>query len=82
MSNPLTGPAGRVVLVDPTTGLPYAATGVAGGPAVTIANGADATQGAKADAAVVDPSATASVVALLKGILTALNTIAVNTTPP
>lgn len=35
----------------------------------TIADGADVSQGAKADAAVIDPTASASVIALLKGIL-------------
>lgn len=40
--------------------------------ATTVADGADATQGAKADAAVIDPAASASVVALLKGLLTQL----------
>lgn len=76
------------VLIDPATGIPYAATGVAGGPAVTIANGADATLGAIANAAVVDPTASATVISLLKGILTQLlaanvllETIADNTTP-
>jgi len=88
MSNPLSGPANRVVLVDPTTGNPYAATGVAGGPAVTIANGADAALGAIANAAVTNPASSATVISLLKGILTLqaaanvlLQTIADNTTP-
>jgi hypothetical protein len=68
----------KVLLID-TTGEPYAATGVASGPAVTVANGADSTQGAIADAAVTNPASSATVIALLKGILTALNTIATNT---
>lgn len=36
---------------------------------LTIADGADVTEGAKGDSAVTDPTASASVVALLKGIL-------------
>ncbi len=44
---------------------------VAGGPA-TIADGSDVAEGAKADAAVTDPTASATVVALLKGIVTEL----------
>lgn len=42
------------------------------GQAVTVADGADVTQGAKADAAIVDPTLSASGVALLKGLLTEL----------
>ncbi len=37
---------------------------------VTIADGSDAAEGAKADAAVTDPTASASVIAALKGLLT------------
>ncbi len=37
-----------------------------------IANGGDATQGARADAATTDPTTTSSVVSILKGLLTAL----------
>lgn len=44
--------------------------GGGGGGAVTIADGADVTQGAVADAAVTNPASSGSVVALLKGILT------------
>lgn len=42
---------------------------VAGGPA-TIADGDDVTQGAKADAAVTNPASSATVVSVLKGLLT------------
>lgn len=45
-----------------------AAGGAAG--AVSIADGIDVAQGAKADAAVTNPASSASVIALLKGILT------------
>lgn len=48
----------------PVTGISVTIAGV------TVANGADATQGAIADAAVTNPASSASVVALLKGILT------------
>lgn len=40
--------------------------------AVTVADGADVTQGAKADAAITNPATAGSVVAFLKGILTQL----------
>lgn len=53
-----------VALVDPATGLPTGG-GSAGGPS-TIADGADATLGAKADAAYT--SGSGSAIALLKGI--------------
>jgi hypothetical protein len=43
-----------------------------GGGAVTIANGADVSQGAIADAAVTNPAASASVIAALKGVLSLL----------
>lgn len=57
----------RAVLVDPTTGADYTASGGGGGGgAVTIANGADATQGAIADAAYTSGNGT--VVSILKGI--------------
>lgn len=42
---------------------------------VTIADGADVTQGAKADAAVTNPAASASEIALLKGLLTVMATL-------
>jgi hypothetical protein len=45
--------------------------GGGGGGAVTIADGADVTLGAKADAAAADGAATASLIAVLKGVLTA-----------
>lgn len=77
----------NVVLVNPTDGSFYAAGG-GGTPstAATIANGADVTQGAIADAAVTNPASSASVIALLKGLITLqttanalLTTIATNT---
>lgn len=45
-----------------------------GGPgsAVTIADGADVAEGARAQVAITDPTATASVIQLLKGLLTVL----------
>jgi hypothetical protein len=43
---------------------------VSGGGAVTIADGADVTQGAKADAAITNPASSATEIALLKGLLT------------
>lgn len=52
---------------------PYVLLGAGGsGGAVTVADGADVTQGAKADAAVSNPASSGSLVALLKGILTLL----------
>ena len=57
--------SGKSQVASPTTPLPI--TG-----AVTVADGADVTLGAKADTAVIDPTATASAIALLKGILTEL----------
>ena len=45
-----------------------------GGGAITAADGAVVTTGAKADAAVTNPASSATVVALLKGLLTDLNT--------
>lgn len=47
--------------------------------AVTIADGADATQGSVADAAVTNPASNATVVALLKGILTEIISSGVGT---
>lgn len=44
-----------------------------GGGATTIADGADVAEGAQADAAETNPANAASVVALLKGVLTAVN---------
>lgn len=46
--------------------------GGGGGGAVTVADGADVTQGAKADATQLDPANPGSVIAFLKGILGAL----------
>lgn len=62
----------NVVLVDPTTGDFYAATGVAGGPAVTVADGADVNAGATDDAAAAAGDAAATLNALLKGLLVAI----------
>lgn len=45
---------------------------VAGSTAVTIADGADVALGAKADTAVTDPTLSATVIALLKGLLTGI----------
>jgi hypothetical protein len=47
-----------------------AVTITSGTTAVTVADGADVAEGAKADAAVTNPASSASVIALLKGILT------------
>lgn len=47
-----------------------------GTQAVSIADGSDVAEGAKADAAVTNPASSASVIALLKGWLTGLGTIA------
>lgn len=57
------------------TAAPAGAGGGGGGGAVTIANGADVTQGAKADAAVTNPASSGSVISLLKGNLTGINSI-------
>lgn len=54
--------AGIPVIIQPSSGT----------LATTVADGADVTQGAKTDAAVTNPATVASVVALLKGILTEL----------
>lgn len=61
-------------LVD-EDGTIYSALGGGGGSgAVTIADGADAAEGARADAAVINPASSASVIAALKGVLTLLTT--------
>lgn len=66
-----------VVLIDPTTGAPYAASGGGGGGgAVTIADGADVAEGSTADAAWTGVG-NSTVVASLKTIATA----ALDTTP-
>lgn len=54
--------------------------GGGGGGAVTIADGADVAEGAKADVKVVDPDASGTVVAILKGILQAVNVPATGST--
>ena len=57
-----------VVLVDPTTGAPYSATGGGGGGgAVTVADGADVAQGSIADAAY-SGTGSGTVVSILKWI--------------
>lgn len=56
--------------------LPTVAESGGGSTAVTIADGADVAEGSKADAAVTNPASSASVIALLKGWLTGLGTIA------
>jgi hypothetical protein len=61
----------KVLLID-TTGEPYAATGVASGPAVTLADGADAAQGTTTDAAVTNPATAGTVISFLKGLITLL----------
>lgn len=65
--------AAKVVLVDPTTGLPYVASGGGGGGggAVTIADGANVTQGAKADTRATWYDQAASLIAHLKLLIAA-----------
>jgi len=46
--------------------------GGGGGGAVTVADGADVTQGAKADAAISDPTQSGTVVSFIKGIISLL----------
>ena len=66
-------PAGVVTLIG-------AGGGGGGGGAATIADGADVATGAKADAAVVNPASSGSVIAVLKGVLsTLLGLLTVNT---
>jgi len=65
------GGAGKVVLVDPTTGLPYVAGGGGGGGATTIADGSNITQGAKADARSSWYDSVASSISLLKLLIAA-----------
>lgn len=52
------------------------------GGAVSIADGDDVTQGAKADAKATDATSAWSVIALLKGIWDLLDTLSVTVTPP
>lgn len=61
-----------VVMVRATNELLALSSAGGGGNAVTIADGADTTQGSKGDAAVTNPASSATIVALLKGILTEL----------
>lgn len=65
----LAGAAQPVVIMNST--VPTTGGGSGGGGAVTVADGADVTQGAKADAAVTNPASSGSVIAFLKGLLTA-----------
>ncbi len=51
------------------------------GTAVTIADGADVALGTRADAAVVNPAAVASLIALTKGILTGINSLDLSLPP-
>ena len=62
--------AALVTLVDPTTGLPYAAGGSSGGGgAVTVADGDDVALGATDDSAASSDSGTFSLIALVKRLL-------------
>lgn len=62
-------------LVDPDTLEAYRAAGSGGGSsAVTVADGADVAQGDKDDAAVTNPALSATIVAILKGLLTLVTT--------
>ncbi len=76
MSTPVTGPTagytnvGQLVALDPNAANPVTVAGVDIPGAFTIDDGADTTQGATTDAAVVNPASAGTVVALLKGILT------------
>lgn len=60
---------GNISVKDHTTD-DYLAINASGEASVTVADGADKTVGAKADAAVTNPASAGSVVGLLKGILT------------
>lgn len=71
----ITASSSTSLYVETGTGTPVGiagGSGSGGGGAVTIADGADVTQGALADAAVTNPASSASVVAALKGTLTDL----------
>jgi len=57
---------------------PFLYSGPGGGTAVTIANGADVALGSTTDAAVVNPASAATVVSLLKGLLTESPTLGTN----
>lgn len=59
---------GSIINVSQANPLPVTAVSATIG-VVTIADGADVAEGAKADAAVTDPTASASVIAALKGLL-------------
>lgn len=63
----------QAIPVSPTSPLPVSLVGGGGSTtAATIADGADVTQGAKADAAATDSVSSWSIVALLKGMLAQL----------
>jgi hypothetical protein len=70
------GADGKAVAVSTANPLPVTGGGGGGGGgAVTVADGADVTQGAKADAASIDGSGSPSVVSLLKGMFASLRAI-------
>lgn len=50
-------------------------SGGTGGGAMTVADGADVTLGAKADAAITNPATSGSIMGVLRGILTAVNNL-------
>lgn len=66
---PVQGGAAAPVYITNATGDPVPITGGGGGGAVTIADGADITQGAKADAAASTDAGTFSLIALFKRLL-------------
>src|SRR6266850_3620913 len=74
LSLPVFSSPSPVILIDSTTGLPYTAGGGGGGGASTIADGADVTQGAIADAAST-AGGTGTVGAKLRLMTTQLDTV-------
>lgn len=65
-----------IVILDPTTGLPVPpGGGGGGGGAVTIADGADVTLGAKADAAITNPATSGTLMSIVRGVLTGINSV-------
>lgn len=74
LSLPVFSSPSPVILIDSTTGLPYTAGGGGGGGASTIADGADVTQGAIADAAST-VGGTGTVEAKLRLMTTQLDTV-------
>ena len=86
----------KIVTVSPDNPLPVAGGGGGSGPSTVAVSNFPATQAVTgpltnlqlvsitdtaANAAVTDPAVSATMIGLLKGILTALNTIAANTAP-